>query len=76
MGRAGFEPTKPEGTWFTAKINDTFSSVGDIDAFIATYVPKFSLVVGAIFGGMALLLDTTAGRIGGRLNKIDEILGD
>lgn len=34
------------------------------------------IIIGGIIGGAALLIDTITGRIGGRLNKIDELSGN
>lgn len=64
------------GTWLTNTINDKFSSLGTIESLVQKYVPILSLFLGVIFGGIAFLICSISGRIGGRLNKIDEILGD
>lgn len=48
----------------------------DITQVINNYLPKLSLLFGAIIGGAALIIDTITGRIGGRLNKIDELSGN
>ena len=63
------------GQLIDAKITDIFITY-DINTVITNYLPKLSLVFGAIIGGTALLLDTITGRIGGRLNKIDELSGN
>lgn len=63
------------GQLIDAKITDIFITY-DINTVIANYLPKLSLVFGAIIGGAAILLDTITGRIGGRLNKIDELSGN
>ncbi|MCF2144555.1 MAG: hypothetical protein K9W42_12715 [Candidatus Heimdallarchaeota archaeon] len=73
----GIVPTSKLGVYLDNLITTKFNDAGlNINAFIPAFVPKFSLVLGAIFGGIALLLNTFAGRLGGRMNKIDEIIGD
>lgn len=70
-------PTSSLGTFLTNNILEKYNAVsGDFAVFIADYIPKFSLILGAIFGGFALIINTITGRIGGRLNKIDEIIED
>ncbi|MHA1187854.1 MAG: hypothetical protein ACTSXA_16050 [Candidatus Heimdallarchaeota archaeon] len=70
-------PTSSLGTLLTETITTKYNFYsGDIALVIADYIPKFSLVLGAIFGSFALIINTIAGRIGGRLNKIDEITGN
>jgi len=70
-------PTSSLGTLLTETITAKYNShSGDIALLIADYIPKFSVVLGAIFGGFALISNTIAGRIGGSLNKIDEITGN
>ncbi|HUT79572.1 MAG TPA: hypothetical protein VMZ29_00095 [Candidatus Bathyarchaeia archaeon] len=76
LGFLNVEPTSGLGMMISDKINELYITyAADMDAVIANYVPKFCLILGAIFGGMALIMNTIAGRIGGRLNKIDEITG-
>ncbi|NPE07793.1 MAG: hypothetical protein GNW80_05900 [Asgard group archaeon] len=60
------------GQLLDAKITDIYNTY-DINTVITNYLPKLSLLFGAIIGGAALILDTITGRIGGRLNKIDEL---
>jgi hypothetical protein len=72
----GVNPTSSLGIWITNKLNEQYTSLGTIEALVQTYVPKFTLLLGSIFGGIAFLIAAIAGRIGGRLNKIDEIVGD
>ena len=72
----GINPTSSLGTWLTTTINDKFSSLGSIESLVQKYVPVLSLLLGAIFGGIAFIICAISGRIGGRLNKIDEIIGD
>jgi len=84
-------PTSSLGTLLTETITAKYNShSGDIALLIADYIPKFSVVLGAIadyipkfsvvlgaiFGGFALISNVIAGRIGGSLNKIDEITGN
>ncbi|MHA1213588.1 MAG: hypothetical protein ACTSSH_14165, partial [Candidatus Heimdallarchaeota archaeon] len=70
------DSTSGLGIKIAETLNDLYTThAADMDAVVADYVPKFSLILGAIFGGIALLLNATAGRLGGRLNKIDEITG-
>ena len=57
------------------KITDIYNTY-DINQVIQNYLPKLSLLFGAIIGGAALIIDTITGRIGGRLNKIDELSGN
>jgi len=76
LGYFSIDPASALGIRLTNNINTRFTALSsDIDLFVADYVPKFSLVIGAMFGGVALILNTIAGRIGGRFNKIDEITG-
>lgn len=63
------------GQLIDAKITDIYTAY-DINQVIQNYIPKLSLLIGGIFGGAALILDTIAGRIGGRMNKIDELAGN
>lgn len=71
------DPVGALGTFFTNKITDAYTSSGsDVTTLIQTWVPKLALVFGAIIGGGAFLINLIAGRIGGRFNKIDEIVGD
>lgn len=63
------------GLLIDAKITDVYNSA-NIDGVVQNYIPKLSLLFGAIIGGAALILDTITGRIGGRLNKIDELTGN
>ena len=64
------------GTILTEKLTAKYTEhSGDIALLIADYIPKFSVVLGAIFGGFAVIVNSIAGRLGGRLNKIDEITG-
>ena len=57
------------------KITAVYTSY-DITQVINNYLPKLSLLFGGIIGGAAVILDTITGRIGGRLNKIDELSGN
>ena len=63
------------GQLIDAKILDIYNTY-DINQVITNYLPKLSLLFGAIIGGAALIIDTITGRIGGRLNKIDELSGN
>ena len=72
----GINASSNFGIYLTATITDKFSSLGSIETLVQKYVPVLSLTLGAIFGGIAFIICTISGRIGGRLNKIDEILGD
>ena len=63
------------GQLLTDKITAVFNAY-DINQVITNYLPKLSLLFGAIIGGAALILDTLTSRIGGRLNKIDELTGN
>ncbi len=63
------------GQLIDAKIMAVYNSA-DIDAVVQNYLPKLSLLFGGIIGGAALIIDTITGRIGGRLNKIDELTGN
>ncbi|NHJ85365.1 MAG: hypothetical protein FK734_07870 [Asgard group archaeon] len=72
----GIESTSTLGQKMTDTLTDLYSTYSsDIDLVVQNYVPKFSLIVGAIFGGGAFLVNTAAGRFGGRMNKIDELTG-
>ena len=70
----GIDPTSALGVYITTKINET--TAGNVDLYVQKYVPRFTAVIAAIFGGSALLVNTISGRIGGRFNKIDEIMGE
>ncbi|NHJ87669.1 MAG: hypothetical protein FK734_19565 [Asgard group archaeon] len=73
----GIDSLSNLGTYLTNVITDKYTEYSsNMDTLVQEYVPKFSLIIGAIFGGIAIIVDTIAGRIGGRLNKIDEILGE
>ncbi|MBN1329045.1 MAG: hypothetical protein JXA54_06185 [Candidatus Heimdallarchaeota archaeon] len=64
------------GIKITDTLNDLYTThLSDIDAVIQSYVPKFSLIIGAIFGGGAFLVNTVAGRFGGQMNKFDKLTG-
>ncbi|MFW9924770.1 MAG: hypothetical protein ACFFDW_15930 [Candidatus Thorarchaeota archaeon] len=77
QGFMGITPGTAIGDFIDALITDKFAEYSsDIDSFVQKYVPLFSLVIGGIFGSGALLLNTISGAIGGRLNKIDEIIGE
>ena len=71
----GIDSASNLGQIIDAKITDIYLAY-DIDQVINNYLPKLSLIFGAVIGGIALLIDTAAGRLGGRLNKIDEIIGE
>lgn len=75
LGFLSIDPASSLGQLLDAKITDIFNTY-DINQVITNYLPKLSLVFGAIIGGAALLIDTAAGRLGGRLNKIDELTGN
>lgn len=69
------DSTSSLGILLDAKITEVYNAY-DITQVINNYLPKLSLLFGAIIGGVALILDTISGRIGGRLNKIDELTGN
>jgi hypothetical protein len=73
----GVNASSKFGTWISNKINDYYIQSGsDIPTLVQKYVPRFTSILGVIFGGIAFLISATTGRIGGRLNKIDELTGD
>jgi hypothetical protein len=73
----GMETTSNVGQLISAAIKDYYQDYGsDINGVVEKYVPVISLIFGAVFGGGALIINTISGRIGGRLNMIDEIVGD
>lgn len=71
------DSTSNLGQYLSAEIQDRFSTYGsDINELVQKYVPLFSLAVGGIFGVGAVILGGLSGAVGGRLNKIDEIIGE
>ena len=73
----GMKSSSAIGQYITNLITTKYSEYSsDINQFVQKYVPIFTLVVGAILGGGALVLNTIAGRIGGALNKFDELAGE
>ena len=69
------DPSSSLGQLLDDKITAVFIAY-DINQVITNYLPKLSLLFGAIIGGAALIIDAITGRIGGRLNKIDELSGN
>ena len=77
IGFLGMDSSSTIGQYITDLITTKYADYGsDIDQFVQKYVPIFTLVVGAILGGGALILGTISGRIGGALNKLDELSGN
>lgn len=73
----GISTTSTLGQNITSTITTKYSEYGsDIDQLVQKYVPLFCLVVSAIFGGSAVFVGAIAGAIGGRFNKVDEILNE
>ncbi len=70
----GMESTSSIGQYVSDLIITKYTDYNsDIDLFVQKYVPVFTLVLGAILGGAAVILNTIMGRIGGALNKLDKL---
>ena len=76
LGWLSIDSTSNLGQVIDAAITDKFSEYGsDIDTFVQKWVPIFTLIISAIFGGAALIVGSITGMIGGRWNKFDELAG-
>ena len=73
----GISATSTLGQNITSTITAKFSEYSsDINQLVQKYVPIFCLVISAIFGGSAVFVGSIAGAIGGRFNRVDEILNE
>ncbi|MEA2070915.1 MAG: hypothetical protein U9O98_06450 [Asgard group archaeon] len=60
------------GTAISQAVQDAFAQVGDINDLISKYFVIFSLIIGAIAGGMAAVANIFTGLIGGAITKKEE----
>ncbi len=66
----GLDPSTGIGLQIHAVIVDKFTEYGsDINAFANAYFPIFGLIIGAIFGGLAAIVNGFAGLIGGAITR-------
>ncbi|NHJ46784.1 MAG: hypothetical protein FK733_03255 [Asgard group archaeon] len=66
----GMDPSTGVGAQIVQTIVDKYNDHGaDINAFANAYFPVFGLIIGAIFGGLAAIINAFAGLIGGAITK-------